>query len=55
MVGIFLYIADALTFLYLLTSLFTDGQRSIHDLLDGTHITRDETGGNLVAEKLASD
>lgn len=40
----FLGVADVLTLLYLLTPLFTGGQRSIHDLLDGTCVTRDETG-----------
>jgi uncharacterized RDD family membrane protein YckC len=39
----FLIIADILTFLYLLTPLFTGGKRSIHDLLDGTCVTRDTT------------
>jgi uncharacterized RDD family membrane protein YckC len=39
----FLVLADILTLLYFLAPLFTDGQRSIHDLLDDTRVTRDTT------------
>jgi uncharacterized RDD family membrane protein YckC len=39
----FLVTADVLTFLYLLTPLFTGGQRSIHDLLNATCVTRATT------------
>lgn len=35
----FLIIADVLTCIYLLTPLFTGGQRGIHDLLAGTRVT----------------
>ena len=35
----FLITGDILTLIYLLTPLFTDGQRSIHDLLAGTCVT----------------
>lgn len=38
---IFSAIANILTLIYLLTPLFTSGQRSIHDLLNGTRITWD--------------
>ena len=37
----FLITGDVLTFIYLLTPLFNGGQRSIHDLLGGTYVTRD--------------
>jgi uncharacterized RDD family membrane protein YckC len=38
--GSFLIIANLLTLLYLLTPLFTGGQRSIHDLLGNTCVNR---------------
>ncbi len=39
----FLITGDILTFIYLVTPLFNGGQRSIHDLLDGTCVNSDMT------------